>query len=136
MGMGLSKLKMEDFIETVNAVKKEYRAAGRSIQNRRALQIAVLKPAKRFYISVEEAIRQINNIKRGKGLCFKSSVKAEMYGDIYKMYLNEVVNGDDIEYKYDLIERIITSPAPKFYINAKNAEKQIRYYYNHLVKQS
>lgn len=132
--MGLSKLKMEDFIDTVNAVKKEYRMAGRSIQNRRALQIAVSKPAKRFYVSVEEAIRQINNIKRGNGLRFKSSIKAEMYSDIYKMYINEVLNGDDMEYKYDLIERIVTSPAPKFYINAKNAEKQIRYYYNHLIK--
>lgn len=125
---------MEDFIETVCAVKKEYKEMGRNIQKRRALQIAAARPAKRFYVSVDEAVRQINNIKNGRGLRFKSEVKAEMYNDIYRMYVNEVVNGNDMEYKYDIIERIVTGSAPKFYINAQSAEKQIRYYYNHLVK--
>lgn len=136
MATGLARKKIEDFIENVAAVHKEFRSVGRDIPTRRAAQIAAMRPAKRFYISTEEAVRQINNIENGRKLAIKSGYKRDMYYEIYKRYVEEMLDGEKVEYKYALIERIISSTAPQFYMNPKIADRQIRLYYHKLREEA
>lgn len=136
MANGLARLKIEDFIECITSVRREYGDMGKYIPMRQLIQIAIHRPARRFYISPEEATRQINNIQRGRGVKIRSTEKKQMYADIYKKYLEAVFDSELMEYKYNLIERIVNSEAPRFYINPNEATRQIREYYRKIKKEN
>lgn len=128
----LCKEKLEDFIAEVQEVRRECLKQGRCISTSSAINIAVNRPAPKFYITEEEAIRHINKIMNNKDLGKKSDTKKEMYHDIYKYYVAQQTynNYNGIkEYKRDIIDRIINSTAPKFYITSKFATAAINYYY-------
>lgn len=132
----LCEEKMEDFLQTMHKIRHEYSEKGKNITTKSVINIAAKQPAKKFYISTEEAIRNINKIIKGERLKVTSDEKKQMYYDIYNKYIEQTNSCEVKEYKYSVIERILNSPAPKFYINPLFADQQIRYYYHRKKRQS
>lgn len=132
----LCEEKMEDFLQAMHKIRHEYSEKGKNITTKSVINIAAKQPAKKFYISTEEAIRNINKIIKGEMLKVTSDEKKQMYYDIYNKYIEQTNSCEAKEYKYSVIERILNSPAPKFYINPLFADQQIRYYYHRKKRQS
>ena len=76
------------------------------------IAIAAESPCSRFWISTETAIRNIRMKEKGR-----PTRRTEVIDEIMKR-----CNGD---YSRDNIERVVYSPAPKFYITPKTAKKLV-----------
>lgn len=83
--------------------------------------------APRFYVTIENAKRNISLINRGKTLPLRNKNKIEMYLEIFRRY-KELSNKLGIN-DYNLLEEIINSPAPSFYCHPKTFRETIYKYH-------
>lgn len=72
------------------------------------------KPAPRFYITYDSARKNVSLLCKGKKLPFTNRNKIRMYSDIYRLFLQQKADNKG----YMILEDIITSPAPSFYIES------------------
>lgn len=86
-------------------------------------EIARKMPAPRFYITSENAMRFVSRLDRGLELPFKNDNKKRMYQELYNRLKKK--RGDK-KGCYTLLEEIITSPAPEFYMDVETF-KQVFY---------
>ncbi len=89
-----------------------------------------IHPAKRFYISKEEAARRVYSIiKSGNTIC-KSDLRTQMYKEITKRAL--ILKSKEIQTPLNkIIEDIIYQPAPMFYLTKNSIQKIISNSRNH-----
>lgn len=86
-------------------------------------EIARKMPAPRFYITFDKAMRFVSMLDRGLELPLKNENKKRMYQELYNRLKKK--RGDK-KGCYTLLEEIITSPAPEFYMDAETF-KQVFY---------
>lgn len=86
-------------------------------------EIAQKMPAPRFYVTFDNARRFVSMLDRGLDLPFKNENKKRMYQELHSRLKTK--RGDK-EGCYTLLEEIITSPAPEFYMDAETF-KQLFY---------
>lgn len=79
--------------------------------------LTVTSGASRFYVSTEEAVKVIMRAHHGFPFNFDQKEKQKMYTEIYKRY-KEVILIDKRNI-YSVLEDIINSPAPSFYITQR-----------------
>lgn len=85
--------------------------------------IARKMEAPRFYITFDNARRFVSMLDRGLELPLKNENKKRMYQELYSR-LNKKRGGK--KKCYQLLEEVITSPAPEFYMDA-DTFKQVFY---------
>lgn len=85
--------------------------------------IARKMEAPRFYVTFDQARRFVSMLDRGLELPLKSENKKRMYKELYRRLKKK--RGDK-KGCYTLLEEIITSSAPEFYMDAETF-KQIFY---------
>lgn len=78
-------------------------------------EIARLLPASRFYVTFDNARRFVSMLDRGLELPLTFESKKRMYQELYSRLKKK--RGDK-KWCYTLLEEIITSPAPEFYMDA------------------
>ena len=86
-------------------------------------EIARKMPAPRFYVTFDKARRFVSMLDRGLDLPLKNENKKSMYKELYNRLKKK--RGDK-KGCYTLLEEIITSPAPEFYMDAETF-KQVFY---------
>lgn len=86
-------------------------------------EIARKLEAPRFYVTFDQARRFISMLDRGLELPLKNENKKRMYEELYRRLKRK--RGDKKKC-YQLLEEIITSPAPEFYMDVETF-KQVFY---------
>lgn len=86
-------------------------------------EIARKMPAPRFYVTFDNARRFVSMLDRGLDLPLKNENKKRMYQELHSRLKNKRV---DKKGCYTLLEEIIASPAPEFYMDAETF-KQVFY---------
>lgn len=80
------------------------------------LDIARKMEAPRFYVTFDNARRFVSMLDRGLELPLKNENKKRMYEELHRRLRKK--RGDKKKC-YQLLEEIITSPAPEFYMDAE-----------------
>lgn len=107
-----------DFMTTYNSVISQLGDQARYLKKEDLLYATILHPAKRFYVSEEQAIRVVTKLMRGGSINFRNTLKAEMYANI----VAKVQESDKGEIPLkELIIKVVYSPAPRFYITLESA---------------
>lgn len=83
------------------------------------IHLATHSPAKRFYVSVDEAKKIIGRAHHGFPFNFTYKEKQNLYTEIYNRF-KEAIKTDSRSI-YTIIEEIVYSPAPSFYITDEYA---------------
>lgn len=113
-----------DFLSSYKLVLKEYGRSAPYLKKEFLLSRAILKPAKRFYVSEEQCSRIIGNMLRGKVVDIKNPLKLMMYDEILSRVKTELHNSTLL--LPDIIRNVINQPSPRFYLTLESA--QILYY--------
>lgn len=113
-----------DFLSSYKLVLKEYGRSAPYLKKEFLLSRAILKPAKRFYVSEEQCSRIIGNMLRGKVIDIKNPLKLMMYDEILSRVKAELHNSTLL--LPDIIRNVINQPSPRFYLTLESA--QILYY--------
>lgn len=113
-----------DFLSSYKLVLKEYGRSAPYLKKEFLLSRAILKPAKRFYVSEEQCSRIIGNMLRGKVIDIKNPLKLMMYDEILSRVKVELHNSTLL--LPDIIRNVINQPSPRFYLTLESA--QILYY--------
>lgn len=90
---------------------------GATVQQDEVIKRALSKGAPRFYTTYENAQRFVSLLERGKKLPITNKHKIEMYKEIHRRY-QEMKEKFGIS-SYSMLEQIINSPAPSFYISSE-----------------
>ena len=109
--------------ERTNDLLKAYIALAKKI-NRisqpKMFETVANSPAPRFYVSAARAATVVAEIERGSSLSHMRPNKRDMFMEIHRrtMIFRTVHRFTPL---YQIVEQIITQPAPKFYISASSA---------------
>lgn len=78
-------------------------------------------PAKRFWVSSSRATVVVSAIIHGDKLDYMRPNKREMFMEIYRRYL-KLRRNDAVSSVARLVQKVVSQPAPKFYISASSAK--------------
>lgn len=120
-----------DVVEEVNTIIKELGGFATKITRKRIFELAAQRPAKRFYISYEEAKKNVSLLLRNLPLATKTRLKREMYEDIAILYLDRLRQHPQAKGLEPICD-IVDGEAPQFYI----APRTIEIIYNETTKRS
>lgn len=109
-----------DFLSSYKAVIKEYGWKATSLRRDTLLSKTVMRKAKRFYVSEEQAFRVVSNLLRGKRLVTKNRLKLEMYREILTR-VNAELNSSSASL-IDIVSKVINQESPRFYMTIKSAQ--------------
>ena len=123
--MRLDKCTMRDFVEDLSAAfKQAEQEAGiylRWTKKITLLERAINKPAKSFYVSMEEGTRMIHQIeKKGISEVKDSPLTNQKYNDLYREYLRLKERFTELP-DLAVIRMAIEQPAPRFYVRPQTA---------------
>lgn len=76
--------------------------------------------APQFYITPKQALDQYNQYKRSGKLDTDNPLTAQMYHDIFERY-EKLLATNPCDYKYSIMQDVLESPAPSFYIKPSAA---------------
>lgn len=114
-----TKQKRKDFYQTY----REVWATNRNIRSRTdAVMAAINHPAPRFYVSSEEAYKEICRISRQQSFYVRSAIYQQMYRDIYDRCKPLIDKGISVK---EAVDFVIEQQAPRFYITYSTALVQI-----------
>ena len=123
--MRLDDCRMNEFVadlrQSYHLALEDAGVYGKYTKKLTLLERATHKPAKSFYVSLEEGTRLIHQIEKNGISGVKNSVLTSLkYNDLYRVYqvLREKnPNVPDLA----LIQLAVDSPAPRFYIRPQTA---------------
>ena len=120
--MGLKEDRNKDLMEAYDRLLKKLGDNARYMSRRSLVFLTINSPAKRFYVTVEEAAKRINNIeKTGTAQVGCKRLKMQkQYEAIYRNYLGLVPEMFGFR-KTDIIQRAIEMPAECFYLETQGA---------------
>lgn len=99
----------------------------KNVNQETILEMALLQPAKSFYVSRDECVRAINRIKK-TGQSGKKKENEKKFNDIYMLFNLLISKGYTKKQAIDFI--VDDCPAPKFYITVSGAMKYLYKYKN------
>jgi hypothetical protein len=128
-----SEEKFQDFLSVYWKLAKEF---GNNPNMKRidVVKMAVNSPAKKFYVSEEQATKTISDMLKGKDVISRPA-KKEMYAEIMRRY-NKMRAENQTLKTFDIVSIIVNQPAPKFYIDDECAYYTINNYYLNRKKNS
>lgn len=107
-----------DLMEAYKKVLRHYGKRAPFIKKSLLMLQTSISPAKRFYVSDEQAVRIVTRLYNNKDVYIKSKEKVEMYEEILKRVRDTVEDYDPLSIT---IRRVIQNPAPRFYITPETA---------------
>ncbi len=119
-----------DIVDTHNRIIAEIGERAKTMKRDEIFEIVAQQPAKHFYVSHQEAKKNVSLILRDLPLSLKTPRRVDMYVDITILALDEQKKRPDISI-YELVCDVINnSPAPSFYLCPKMIEQR----YNETIK--
>lgn len=112
-----------DFMNAYEAVLKQYGEDAPFIKKEILIQKTLAHPAKRFYVSPEQALRIISRLLRNQKVDFKNAEKEKMYLTLLQRVKKHLPTDRPLIH---LITETIYSEAPCFYLTIESAS--ILYY--------
>lgn len=92
--------------------------------------MAAAQPAPRFYVETHSALLQYKKFKNGtSNILFPE--KRKMYAEIFARYesaMNALNNPTKRFYKHIVMEKVLSQPAPCFYLDESTAVKKFYQY--------
>ena len=85
-------------------------------------ELVANSPAERFYISPERAAAVVTSMDSGKPLPRMRSNKAELYGELYRRFVERKKLYPDKPAK-TIMASIVVEPAPKFYLTPRSLQE-------------
>ncbi len=112
-----------DIVDAYNKTIAELGERARAMSRNEIFEIVAKQPAKQFYVSYQEAKKNVSLILRELPLPVKARRRVDMYIDIAILALEEHKKHpyDSI---YDLVCDVIDSPAPNFYLCPSTIEQR------------
>ena len=110
--------KMADFTEVVYGLRRE----NPKMQMQEAFEAAAKMPAKRFYVSAQNAARFVSRIDRGEDTKLKNRNKIAMFEEIHRrwvVYRAERRAVGRLKVTNRELENVINSEAPGFFEDAE-----------------
>jgi hypothetical protein len=128
-----SEEKFQDFLSVYWKLAKEF---GNDMNLKRIdiVRMAVNSPAKKFYVSEEQATKTVSDMLKGKNLISRPA-KKEMYAEIMRRY-DKIKAGNETLTTFDIVSVIVNQSAPKFYVDDECAYYTINNYYLNRKKKS
>jgi len=127
----LSVQKIESFIEKCDEYRKQMSAKGIKLTDQEIFAHVTETPAPRFYVDVYFTAVQLKRISRGQKPKLYSPRKRKMYYDIYDLYCKKVGNNLKSHIEFSILEQVISSPAPQYYISPNTVKQLINIYYRY-----
>jgi len=118
--MTLKQERNNDLLEAYNLVLKKLGRLASHMPREALILLTINSPAKKHYVSVEEAAKQINNIERRQGGLNKSQLRVAQYQEIYSSYL-KLSNEMPYLCKSERVRIAVETPAPCFYLTLSGA---------------
>ena len=82
--------------------------------------------APQFYITPKQALEKYHEYKRTNTIRVSSAATRQMYLCIFSKYEDAYATRGNVEFKYSIMQDVLESPAPSFYISPSAA---IAFYY-------
>ncbi|MBE6294577.1 MAG: hypothetical protein IJE42_07970 [Bacteroidaceae bacterium] len=114
----VSEIRKEAVIETFFRSMKILSAKNPLVSQKEIIEHAVKSMAPRFFTSYESARRLVSLMVRKKRLPIINKNKLEMYKEIYRRFIKQSKEAIMNYGSYRLLEEIIESPAPSFYMDS------------------
>ena len=112
-----------ELYDDLNRVYKSVWLEGHYSSQLEALEVAVNRPSKRFWVSPERLSEVINAIETGGDTRLKpTGLRYELYQELYQRYVDYRKSYPFLS-KIEICAELVYQPAPKFYINPSWAEK-------------
>jgi hypothetical protein len=131
--MRLDEKKLQDYIRDLrsayNKALVEAGTFGCYTRRNTLLQRAVNTPASSWYVSREEASKVIHFLEKRGMTGRKNKLLAEKYNALYRAYLKKQQEYPELPFMI-IVDMVIDSPAPKFYIKAQTAGLLLNKYIN------
>lgn len=118
--MDLKEERNTDLIEAYDRTLKRIGCDARYMSRRFLVDLTINSPAKRFYVTVDEAAKHINSIERTGISLARGAMVQKQYEDIYRAYLRKRNELPGLA-KREIISRVIASPAERFYLETDSA---------------
>lgn len=128
MYLEFKKERDDDFAETYKTVIAGLGKQARFTPRQQLIRLTVNHPAKRYYVSYEQASRILSRLLHRKKVTFKNPLKKEMYMEILKQIRTKKKTTD--KPLSQILAETIYSPAPRFYLTVETATLL----YNSLLK--
>lgn len=112
-----------DFMDAYKSILKQYGENAPFIKKEILIQETVAHPAKRFYVSPEQALRIISRLLKNQKVNFKNEVKKKMYLALLQKVRERLPSEHPLIY---IITEAIYTEAPCFYLTPGSAS--ILYY--------
>lgn len=113
-----------DILQVYRNMKREHLNRYGHISRITLLTAVVNSPAKRFYTSEEQAARVIRGMLKGQLYPKMKPLTKEMYLEIFARVKAHLRYHPDTCIQH-LVERIVQSPAPKFYLTPRSLEQKL-----------
>ena len=114
--------KEKDFLEAYNKCMKNIKRPV-VMKVHEICRLVALSPAPRFYVSVEEALRQYRRYKRTGQIDFPRQSTRKMYMEIFRRYEEALEKCGASCFKFSIMNDILESQAPCFYMETSSAFK-------------
>jgi len=112
-----------ELYDDLNSVYKAVLREGHYTTQLEALEVAVNRPSKRFWVSPERLSEVVNAIETGGDARLKpEGLRRELYEELYRRYV-EYRKEYPFLSKIEICTELVYQPAPKFYLKASWALK-------------
>lgn len=108
-----------DFLASYDSVIKKHGKNAPYLKRDELLLEAIMRPAKRFYVSEEQSFRIITKMLKGKNPGLRNPLKLQMYKEILLRVKQELDRSN--RSIVEIIDIVINQSAPRFYIDLKSA---------------
>lgn len=114
-----SQLRQLHFIEAVNKLWKKTLSKHPNVK--RICEIASSSPAPKFYISPKRALSKYYEWKQTGSIKNVTELTNSMYELIFERYEEALKLNNGTDFKYSIMQDVLDSPAPSFYISPYSA---------------
>lgn len=118
-----SHLRHLHFIEAVDSLIKKSHSS--KVKLDKICRIAASSAAPQFYIAPKQALEMYSRYVRTGEIPVSQEVTRRMYLCLFEKYKAALEQNGNTEFKYSIMQEVIESPAPSFFISPKMAA----YYY-------
>lgn len=130
----LSVQRIESFIDKCDEYRRECLRKGLHLSDIEIFTHVTRMPAPRFYVDTYFCAVQLKRISRGLKPKIISPVKRKMYYDIYNLYCKKIGGRIVGNIDFSILEDVIISQAPQYYIMPSTAKQLINLYYRNRHK--
>lgn len=113
-----------DLLEAQRRVIRRLGDEAPYISKSRILKLVMKEPAKRFYVSFEEASRMLSKMAAGHEVNRKG-IRYDMYVELFEVF-NRLKKENPGAGWAELVEKAVLSPAPGFYLDEDRAYKLLK----------